>query len=184
MGSPREPADVLSELTKPPVQARMLDWLRRSLGSDHPAARSLELPDDPEYAESISLERWRTALGLAVQDAPGESVEARWRWLGGKMTEGFFASELGSLIALSLQGASAERYVSTLPKVLALGRSDVTAEVYPAPAGGWLVHIDDQAPLPDFVAGSLERALRRVVASAKVDVSARCARGYTLHATW
>jgi uncharacterized protein (TIGR02265 family) len=184
MDPPNSPAALLSELAKGPVHPRLVDWLIRALGPEHPVAKALGPEEDPELSEGVSLARWREALALAFEHAPGRSPEERWRWIGGRMSEGFFQSELGALVAQSLHGAQAERYISIIPKVIALGRSDMGVEIRPASDGGWWVEIEDDRPRPEFVAGWVEGALRRAEPHPKVVVTARGHSRYTLHASW
>lgn len=183
MERPHTPAALLSELSKGPVHPRLLGWLCLALGPEHPVTKALALPD-PEESESVSLARWREALAMAFEHAPGDSPEARWRWIGGRISEGFFQSELGLLVAQSIDGAPAERIISIIPKVIALGRSDMGVEIHPAVDGGWWIEIEDERPRPDFVAGWVEAALRRAEPHPKVAVTARGHARYTLHAGW
>jgi uncharacterized protein (TIGR02265 family) len=175
---------LLAELAKGPVHPRLLGWLFLALGPEHPVTRELSPQNDPELSESVSLARWREALALAFEHAPGAGPEERWRWIGARISDGFFQSELGMLVAQSIEGAPAERIISIIPKVIALGRSDMGVEIPPAVDGGGWIEIEDERPRPDFVAGWVEAALKRAEPHPKVAVTARGHARYTLHAWW
>ncbi len=134
---------------------------------------------EPKYP-TVVFER---ALDVAHRHAfPGLSPqEADWR-LGGLLSENWFETLLGKVVAVGLPLLGAERVVATLPRRFKMG-ADVGCAVEKLGDRHWVVKLED-GTRPELVAGALEAALKRTRVAPTLRVEGRGAQGCSIVITW
>jgi uncharacterized protein (TIGR02265 family) len=140
-------------------------------------------PEEPR--EEYPLHVWCQALELTRQDVYGTLEPAEgYRRLGERFADGFHDTLLGRVFATSVARLGPERYLLRLPTFMRTTRAGLTAVVQANGPGDWTVDVTDSQPLPEFVAGTIERTLQVAGAMARVEVARADVDGYQLSVRW
>lgn len=128
---------------------------------------------------------WRACLEVARRFVhPEVPIEDGLRALGRAFVEGFAATIVGRVFALSAPVLGAERCLIRLPVYLTSAREDVRLELAAVAARHWQATYHDDTPMPDFIAGVLEGILALTRVTAHVEVTHRGALHSTLTIRW
>jgi uncharacterized protein (TIGR02265 family) len=119
---------------------------------------------------------WRECLEIAVRHAhPGKLHADAMRLLGHAFIEGFFDTIMGRLVSVALPLLGPERITQKFPQYWEATRPGVKIETIVENPNRHRLCFRDPHPMPDFVAGIIEAALRRAGKKIRVEVGARSA---------
>lgn len=124
---------------------------------------------EPEYDEAVFQRCLEIAREHAFSDVSRREGLTR---LGSELVDGYFEETIaGKVVAAALPLVGPERMVKTLPRRMRTGISDL-GEVRTEELGErrWKVAFPDKNPMPEFVAGALQRTMERTCSNPRVTV--------------
>ncbi len=148
------------------------------------AMAQLGYPDSG--AHDYPLDGWRRVLRAACQDLFPELPPAEaLRRLGHLYIEGFSRTIVGSVMAAAARAIGTERALIRIPSYLRAGRTGGSRlDLQSVGPCHWRLRWEDDAPLPEFVAGAISAIIGLTGAAATIEVESLGDEAFVLDIRW